>query len=51
MVVMVYVATALVETSKMSLLGCHTSSEAIRCLVSKSEDTDDIIAQLGAIYV
>lgn len=37
MVVLVYVATALVETSKMALLGCQTPKEAIRCLVSVIE--------------
>ncbi len=34
LVVLVHVAIALVETSRTSLLGCQTPSEAIRCLNS-----------------
>lgn len=45
--VLVFVALSLVECTKMSLLGCHTAQEAIRYLVSTSEETDDVIAQKG----
>jgi hypothetical protein len=34
LVILVYVAVALVETSKMALMQCQTANEAIRCLVS-----------------
>eukprot|EP00095_Tigriopus_kingsejongensis_P008737 maker-scaffold2706_size13069-snap-gene-0.6 protein:Tk08737 transcript:maker-scaffold2706_size13069-snap-gene-0.6-mRNA-1 annotation:"hypothetical protein DAPPUDRAFT_212402" len=43
--VLVYVAFQLVETSKFALLGCQTFKEAIRCLTSQSEQTDEITAQ------
>lgn len=31
---LIYVAVALVDTSKVALLGCQTTREAMRCLVS-----------------
>ena len=34
LLILVYVAVALVETSKMALLQCQTTKEGIRCLVS-----------------
>ena len=34
---LVYVAVALVDTSKVALLGCQTTKEALRCLVSVSK--------------
>ncbi len=42
--VFVYAAVALVEASRVSLLSCQTSGEAIRCLASKAsseEETDE----------
>ena len=37
LLILVYVAVALVETSKMALLQCQTTKEGIRCLVSVCE--------------
>ena len=34
LIILVYVAVALVETSKMALMQCQTPKEGIRCLVS-----------------
>ena len=34
LIILVYVAIALVETSKMALMQCQTPKEGIRCLVS-----------------
>ena len=36
MMLMVFVAVALVEVKKMQLMGCQTAKEAIRCLTSVS---------------
>ena len=34
LIILVYVAVALVETSKMALMQCQTPKEGVRCLVS-----------------
>ncbi len=47
--VLSYVAVALVETSKMSLLGCQSSEEAIRCLVSVSSKFEVHIMKKSAV--
>ncbi|TRY75284.1 hypothetical protein TCAL_00688 [Tigriopus californicus] len=44
-VILIYLAIQLIETTKTALFGCQTPKEAIRCLTSTSEQTDEIMAQ------
>lgn len=45
--VLAFVAVALIESSRVSLMACSSSDEVIKCLSSISDESAEVIAQKG----